>query len=166
MLRILSVVVLLANFTGICLAINQSAAADDHRQIPILTYEQLVADPFCYRDQVIRVTGVYLWGFEIADLQDVDGNLDPTWVTFAPSSATCTRPEVNRAFAQVKRAQGRHPKGDAGIDTYSARVTFVGLFRMTPDGNDYELHSPWRYHLEVQCVDSVKMAPFPKGLKR
>lgn len=89
----------------------------DLDQAPLVTYCELTKNPEMYRDKIVRVRGIYEWGFELSYLHDricskdappqlsVDGSSSETWVWFDDLYKSNTKPEVLSSFENLKKQQ-------------------------------------------------------------
>src|SRR4029453_11317090 len=89
--------------------------------VPNLTYGELVTHANLYNGKLVRVTGIYVWGFESADLLDAGGLFDPTWVQFGTATDGCDDVGLHAKFDAI-RSKGDRATAKEDRRTHSTTV--------------------------------------------
>ena len=121
-----------------------------------VAYCDLVRNPERYNQKLVRVSGVYRYGYEWSELYCLECTTDArTWVDF------------NEAFSSSTKASIRKKLGGNGFKGRTVMVTMVGRFDA---GGGYGHMGAYRFRLLVERVEKANVvlndSPSPNALPK
>jgi hypothetical protein len=114
-----------------------------NREYPTVSYCELMRSPEQYRGKVIRVSGIYRYGFEWSQLFCPDCVSEAkTWV------------DLDESFASSTKANLRKKIGPHGAKGRTVSVTMIGRFDA---GGGYGHMGAYRFRLMVKRLEDAKV---------
>ena len=141
--------------------------------IPTVDYCELLRDPASYDKKIIRLTALYVRGFEVAAFEHPQcDEARSVWVEFDQSEPSCTDKKITKAMQAIFNPPRKRKRGIIEIPGPArAALSAVGRFegprpgipvgtegRRIFTGHGHLSH--YKYKFVVQCVEQIKAAPW------
>jgi hypothetical protein len=143
------------------------------KEIPTVSYCDLLRDPAKYDKMTVRLTALYTRGFEISALDDPKCNSQKsTWVEFDPASRQCTKAIIQKEYGRVFYPPRKKEKGVIEMPgPERAELTVVGQFNGPKPGipiglegkrvlTGYGHLAGFDYQFIIKCIEHVKRVPW------
>lgn len=151
---------------AVCLTLPvfaQEKTENQYTNVPTVNYCELRKNPELYNGKMIRVRGIYEYGFEQsafydkACFEDSSFSRFETWLWFFSLKNTCS----DNKTAEILKTfhSGR---ADSKLE-----VTLVGMFNGSKDSGGYGHLNGYKFQIKVSCFEQAKLLPIEKyGCKR
>lgn len=145
------------------------------REIPTVTYCELLSSPDTYDRKVVRIKALYVFGFEASALEDPQCHSEKsTWVEFDETFRRSSKKDVLRKFDEIFYPPRKKTKGVIERPgPYRAELVVLGQFNGPKPGipigperkrvlRGYGHLGGYDYQFTITCIEQVKPAPWQR----